>query len=91
MDSEWGELMTLDKYRRITGAERDKLAAELSQRYDGGATLRELADLTGRSYSFVRRGGAVAGALLVTAALVPVVTASVTRPTAVIPARGGDR
>lgn len=47
-------LGALDKHRRITGARRREIGAELMRGYQRGATLRELAALTGRSNSFVR-------------------------------------
>lgn len=40
---------------RITGADRDKLAGELSAKYAEGKSIRELAAETGRSYGFVHR------------------------------------
>lgn len=43
------------KGRRVTGAERDKLAADLKKKYTGGASIRELAASTGRSYGFIHR------------------------------------
>ena len=43
----------LTKGRRITGGERDKLAGDLRKKYEGGASIRELAAETGRSYGFV--------------------------------------
>ncbi len=43
------------KGRRITGAERDKLAGDLQKKYNAGASIRELAAETGRSYGFVHR------------------------------------
>ncbi|MET7846119.1 helix-turn-helix domain-containing protein [Streptomyces sp. NPDC005356] len=45
----------MDKGKRITGAERDQIAAELKASYEGGASIRSLADSTGRSYGFVHR------------------------------------
>lgn len=45
----------LKKGSRVTGAERDKLAAELRKKYDGGASIRTLAGSSGRSYGFVHR------------------------------------
>jgi hypothetical protein len=44
-----------DKGRRITGGERQELTAELRKRYAKGASIRELAAETGRSYGFVHR------------------------------------
>lgn len=46
---------TLRKGSRVTGAEREKLAAELKRRYDSGESIRSLAASTGRSYGFVHR------------------------------------
>ncbi|WP_415924606.1 helix-turn-helix domain-containing protein [Streptomyces sp. MI02-7b] len=43
------------KGTRVTGAERGKLATELSAAYSSGATIRTLAESTGRSYGFVHR------------------------------------
>ncbi|MGH3322397.1 MAG: helix-turn-helix domain-containing protein [Streptosporangiaceae bacterium] len=45
----------LKKGTRVTGAERDKLAAELKKKYDSGQSIRALAAATGRSYGFVHR------------------------------------
>src|ERR671930_148832 len=46
---------TLKKGTRVTGAERDKLAADLKKRYDSGESIRALAAATGRSYGFIHR------------------------------------
>ncbi|WP_405475147.1 helix-turn-helix domain-containing protein [Streptomyces sp. NBC_00009] len=43
----------MDKGKRITGAARDQLAVELKAAYKGGASIRSIADSTGRSYGFV--------------------------------------
>lgn len=45
----------LKKGSRVTGADRDKLAAELRKKYDAGASIRTLAEASGRSYGFVHR------------------------------------
>lgn len=45
----------LTKGRRVTGGERDKLASDLKKKYNGGASIRELAEATGRSYGFIHR------------------------------------
>ena len=45
----------LGKGRRVSGSERDKLAADLTKKYVAGASIRDLADSTGRSYGFVHR------------------------------------
>ena len=48
-------MATLTKGRRVTGGERDKLANDLKKKYNAGASIRELAESTGRSYGFVHR------------------------------------
>jgi predicted transcriptional regulator len=45
----------IGKGRRVSGGEREKLAADLRKKYVGGASIRELATSTGRSYGFVHR------------------------------------
>jgi hypothetical protein len=54
----------LKKGSRITGADRNRLAGELKARYDQGASIRELASDTNRSYGFVHRMLSEAGARL---------------------------
>ncbi|MFK0296461.1 helix-turn-helix domain-containing protein [Streptomyces sp. NPDC090442] len=53
----------MDKGKRITGAARDKLAAEIMKEYEGGASIRAIAASLGRSYGFVHgilvEGGAI--------------------------------
>ena len=44
-----------EKGRRITGGEREELTSELKKRYGQGASIRELAAETGRSYGFIHR------------------------------------
>ena len=46
---------TLKKGTRVTGAERDKLAAYLKKRYEAGESMRALAASTGRSFGFIHR------------------------------------
>ncbi len=46
---------TVKKGSRVTGNERDKMAAELRKKYDAGQSIRYLAEGTGRSYGFVHR------------------------------------
>ena len=46
---------TLKKGTRVTGSDRNKLAADLKKRYDSGESIRALAATTGRSYGFVHR------------------------------------
>jgi hypothetical protein len=45
----------LKKGARITGTQRDKLAIDLKKKYEKGASIRALAEQTGRSYGFVHR------------------------------------
>jgi hypothetical protein len=45
----------LRKGTRVTGADRSKLATDLKKRYDGGESIRALANATGRSYGFIHR------------------------------------
>lgn len=45
----------LGKGRRVTGGEREKLAADLRKKYEAGTSIRALAEETGRSYGFVHR------------------------------------
>lgn len=45
----------LKKGSRITGSERDRLAADLRKRYESGQSIRLLAESSGRSYGFVHR------------------------------------
>jgi hypothetical protein len=54
----------IKKGSRVTGAERDKLAAELRKKYDAGQSIRRLADASGRSYGFVHRILSESGATL---------------------------
>jgi hypothetical protein len=51
----WDDVADLKKGMRITGAARDKLAADLKKKYEKGASIRALAESTGRSYGFVHR------------------------------------
>ncbi|SFC78885.1 helix-turn-helix domain-containing protein [Streptomyces aidingensis] len=46
---------TLKKGSRVTGAAREKLAEDLKRKYESGASIRALAEETGRSYGFVHR------------------------------------
>ena len=45
----------IKKGARLSGTERDELAARLVSQYEGGASIRALAESTGRSYGFVHR------------------------------------
>jgi predicted transcriptional regulator len=49
------QVVKVTKGARITGAERERLASTLRKNYEKGASLRELAERTGRSYGFVHR------------------------------------
>jgi predicted transcriptional regulator len=40
---------------RVTGAQRQELTASLVEQYAAGASIRELASSTGRSYGFIHR------------------------------------
>jgi hypothetical protein len=53
--SRGGSVAELVKGRRVSGSERDKLTADLKKKYAAGASIRELAAQTGRSYGFVHR------------------------------------
>ena len=46
---------TVKKGTRVTGAERDELAAELKTRYESGDSIRALAAASDRSYGFIHR------------------------------------
>ena len=48
-------MAALKKGRRIVGAERETLTDEVRQRYSNGASIRELATDTGRSYGYIHR------------------------------------
>jgi hypothetical protein len=45
----------LTKGARVTRDERDRVAADLVKKYERGASIRALAEQTGRSYGFVHR------------------------------------
>nr|WP_275404172.1 helix-turn-helix domain-containing protein [Pseudonocardia acidicola] len=49
------DVADLKKGARITGTQRDKLATDLRKKYEKGASIRALAEQTGRSYGFVHR------------------------------------
>ena len=49
------KLTPIKKGARITGAAREKLAADLRKKYEKGQSIRALAEGTGRSYGFVHR------------------------------------
>ena len=49
---ERARLAPLTKGRQITGPEREKIAARLRDRYDQGASIRDLTAQIGRSYGW---------------------------------------
>jgi hypothetical protein len=49
------DMPELVKGARITGRARTTIAEFLAQKYAEGATVRALAEITGRSYGFVHR------------------------------------
>lgn len=57
-------LPRLAKGEWVSGAERVNLRAQLKERHDNGASIRELADEINRSYGFTRRLLKEAGAVL---------------------------
>lgn len=57
-------MVELKKGSRVTGSDRNKLAGDLRKKYDGGKSIRSLAEETGRSYGFVHRMLTESGATL---------------------------
>ena len=57
-------MVELKKGSRVTGGERDSLSNQLKRKYEGGASIRALAEESGRSYGFVHRILSEAGATL---------------------------
>ncbi len=51
----WTSVTELKKGSRITGGDRESLAKTLRRQYEGGASIRALAEEAGRSYGFVHR------------------------------------
>ncbi|MFH9402611.1 helix-turn-helix domain-containing protein [Streptomyces sp. NPDC017638] len=43
------------KGEQITGAAREELAREMKEQYEGGRSIRAIAEAYGRSYGFVHR------------------------------------
>jgi hypothetical protein len=58
------DVAELKKGSRVTGGERDQLAADLKKRYEAGESIRLLAESSGRSYGFVHRILTESGATL---------------------------
>jgi hypothetical protein len=56
--------MELKKGSRVIGEDRDNLSDQLKGKYEGGASIRALAEESGRSYGFVHRILSEAGASL---------------------------
>ena len=54
----------LKKGSQVTGSDRDKLAGEMKKKYEAGASIRVLAESSGRSYGFVHRILSESGATL---------------------------
>jgi hypothetical protein len=54
----------VERGKRITGDQRDKLANQLRKKYETGANIRDLAEEAGRSYGFVHRVLVESGATL---------------------------
>ena len=57
-------MVELKKGSRVTGGERDTLSDQLKRKYEGGASIRALAEESGRSYGFVHRMLSESGATL---------------------------
>lgn len=54
----------LKKGSRVTGGDRERLAADLKRKYESGQSIRLLAEASGRSYGFVHRILSESGASL---------------------------
>jgi hypothetical protein len=54
----------LKKGSRVTGDDRETLSGQLKRKYEGGASIRALAEEHGRSYGFVHRILSESGASL---------------------------
>jgi hypothetical protein len=49
------DVMDLKKGARVTGGDRETLSSQLRKMYEGEASIRALAEESGRSYGFVHR------------------------------------
>jgi hypothetical protein len=58
------DVVELAKGKRVTGGDRTSLSDQLKKKYEGGASIRALAEETGRSYGFVHRILSESGATL---------------------------
>ena len=54
----------LKKGSRVTGGDRESLSGHLKKKYEGGSSIRALAEEHGRSYGFVHRILSESGATL---------------------------
>jgi hypothetical protein len=54
----------LKKGSRVTGGDRESLSGTLKKKYEGGSSIRALAEEHGRSYGFVHRILSESGASL---------------------------
>jgi hypothetical protein len=61
---EGDDVVELAKGKRVTGGDRASLSGDLKKKYEGGASIRALAEQTGRSYGFVHRILTESGATL---------------------------
>jgi hypothetical protein len=57
-------VVELKRGSRVTGDDRDTLSGQLKTKYEGGASIRALAEEHGRSYGFVHRILSESGATL---------------------------
>ena len=57
-------MVELKKGTRVTGGDRDTLSGQLKGKYERGASIRALAEESGRSYGFVHRILSESGASL---------------------------
>lgn len=48
-------MVDVAKGQRVTGADRAKLGSQVRKQYLAGASIRQLAAETGRSYGFIHR------------------------------------
>ncbi len=48
-------VVELKKGSRVTGGDRDTLSQQFKKKYEGGSSIRALAEESGRSYGFVHR------------------------------------
>jgi hypothetical protein len=58
------DVVELKKGSRVTGGDRESLTTDLREKYESGASIRALAEQSGRSYGFVHRILSESGASL---------------------------